>query len=76
MITISGRGTLSQQQKLARKWVDKYFGKVFYPHRVKIESAPWSAGVPQTDEEAQRQPTDRYFEHHLKLVLPDAAPLG
>jgi hypothetical protein len=72
MITISGRGTLSQQQKLARKWVDKYFGRVFYPHRVKIEAAPWNTGVPQTDEDSQGEPADRYFEHHLKLVLPDA----
>jgi hypothetical protein len=37
--------------------------------RTKIEAAPWSAGIPQTDEDAQGEPIGRYFEHHVKLLL-------
>lgn len=41
--------------------------------RVKVESSPFGDGVPATAAEASRQPADRYFEHHLKLLLaPDA----
>ncbi len=72
MITVSGRGTLAEQRELARQWVREFMGNVVYPHRVKIEAAPWNAGVPHSDEDARHEPAERYFEHHLKLMLPDA----
>ncbi|WP_327007597.1 nucleotidyl transferase AbiEii/AbiGii toxin family protein [Dactylosporangium sp. NBC_01737] len=42
--------------------------------RVKIEADPDNPGVPATDAEAIEEPDERYFEHHLKLRLPDVAP--
>lgn len=38
--------------------------------RMKIESHPESPGVPTTDAEARLQPDSRYFEHHVKVLLP------
>jgi hypothetical protein len=43
--------------------------EAFPPHRVKIEAAPWNQGVPEQDSDAV---DERYFEHHVKLLLPDA----
>lgn len=45
---------------------------VLVPIRVKIEAAPWSVGVPRTDPEARSEPAGRYFEHHVKVLLPSA----
>jgi hypothetical protein len=41
--------------------------------RTKIEVPPWTPGVPGTDAEAADDPDERYFEHHVKLLLPDAS---
>jgi len=71
MITIPGRGTLPQVREVVREWERKLWGAGMHPNRIKIEAAPWNAGVPQTNDEAQDEPGDRYFEHHLKLRLPD-----
>jgi hypothetical protein len=38
-----------------------------------LESSPFAAGVPATVAEAAAEPADRYFEHHLKLLLPPHA---
>lgn len=38
--------------------------------RIKVEAAPWNDGVPERDADAVE---GRYFEHHVKLLLPDAA---
>lgn len=45
----------------------------FSTERVKIEAAPWNAGVPVTDEEAAHEPPGRYFEHHARLLLAPGA---
>lgn len=50
----------------------------FEVRRVKIEAAPWNAGVPVSDAEAATEPMGRYFEHHVRLILgsdDDLTPL-
>ncbi|MFC4911281.1 hypothetical protein [Actinomadura gamaensis] len=42
--------------------------------RVKVEAAPWNAGVPRTD--AEGEALGSYFEHHVKLLLGADADLG
>jgi hypothetical protein len=43
--------------------------------RVKLEAAPWNAGVPESEVQAQKAPSGNYFEHHTKLKLPKTANL-
>jgi hypothetical protein len=43
--------------------------------RVKLEAAPWNAGVPESELQAQKVPSGNYFEHHTKLKLPKNANL-
>ncbi|NUR49005.1 MAG: nucleotidyl transferase AbiEii/AbiGii toxin family protein [Hamadaea sp.] len=73
MITISGTGTLAAQHKLVTRWQRIISKAGLYVFRTKIEGAPWNDGVPDTDDEARREPAGRYFEHHVKLLLPDAS---
>jgi hypothetical protein len=51
-------------------------GAGFAVVRVKLEAVAASAGVPDSDEEAVRLPSDNYFEFHLKLLLPPDADLA
>ncbi|MEU0601477.1 hypothetical protein ABZ484_25005 [Streptomyces sp. NPDC006393] len=70
MLTRRGEGTLSEQVAAAHQWTERLRGDGFHVTRVKIEAAPWATGVPRTDAEAAALPGDRYFEHHVKLLLP------
>ncbi|MFB6721097.1 nucleotidyl transferase AbiEii/AbiGii toxin family protein [Kribbella sp. NPDC056345] len=65
MVTVAAQGTFAQVEQLSREWADRFYRR---PVRVKIEAAPWNAGVPVEDTEAVR---GRYFEHHVKLLLPN-----
>ncbi|TDD63305.1 hypothetical protein E1263_00925 [Kribbella antibiotica] len=65
MVTVAAQGTFSQVEQLGREWADKFYRR---PVRVKIEAAPWNDGVPVDEAEAV---DGRYFEHHVKLLLPD-----
>jgi hypothetical protein len=81
MLTIVGSGTLDRQRGAAERWAEKLTAAKLRVSRVKIEAAPWNDGVPTTDAEAAEQPpvcthkfgdrAPRYFEHHIKLLLPD-----
>ena len=71
MITVPGSGTLREQIALGRQWADRLREVGVHGHRIKVEAAPGNAGVPQTDEDAA---DGRYFEHHVKLLLPDDDP--
>ncbi|PZG14268.1 hypothetical protein C1I95_22130 [Micromonospora craterilacus] len=70
MLTLTGSGSLDQQRGAAERWAQKLRAAGIPVARVKIEAAPWCDGVPVTDLDAARQPSDRYFEHHVKLLLP------
>ncbi|MFJ4848645.1 MULTISPECIES: hypothetical protein [unclassified Streptomyces] len=65
MLTLSGSPSYAEQAAHARDVVAGLRADGFAPVRVKTESAPWAAEVPALldgDDE-------RYFEHHVKLLL-------
>lgn len=70
MLTLHGSGTLREQRELAADWAAKLQAAGFAVLRRKIEAAPWNTGVPETDAQARPTGHERYFEHHLKLLLP------
>ncbi|MDG6101848.1 nucleotidyl transferase AbiEii/AbiGii toxin family protein [Dactylosporangium aurantiacum] len=76
MLTVPARGTLDEVRALARQWRERLVARGTPVTRVKIEAAPWCAGVPQDDAAAAAEPPGRYFEHHVKLLLPAAAPVA
>ncbi|MEV0430555.1 nucleotidyl transferase AbiEii/AbiGii toxin family protein [Micromonospora sp. NPDC050495] len=73
MLTLTGRGTLADQHAAVQRWRRELREAGIYPCRSKIEAAPWCAGVPKSDEHAAVEPGGRYFEHHVKLLLPSTA---
>ncbi|WP_231935168.1 nucleotidyl transferase AbiEii/AbiGii toxin family protein [Micromonospora viridifaciens] len=73
MLTLTGRGTLTEQHAAVQRWQRDLREAGIYPCRSKIEAAPWCVGVPQSDEQATAEPGGRYFEHHVKLLLSSAA---
>jgi Nucleotidyl transferase AbiEii toxin, Type IV TA system len=75
MLTLHGSGTLTEQLATVRGWCSRLRAAGIEPVRSKIEATPWSAGVPQEDQDARAEPADRYFEHHVKLRLPTGADL-
>jgi len=79
MLTRRGKGTLSSELITSAQLRQALRREGFMVTRVKIEVPPWSQDVPQSRLDAPQHPSDRYFEHHLKLLLdPDAdtAPLS
>lgn len=72
MLTLKASGTAKQMVELARGWHRKLQSVVGPPSRFKIEAAPGNVGVPLRDETAaDDDPAREYFEHHIKLLLPD-----
>ncbi|WP_344128443.1 nucleotidyl transferase AbiEii/AbiGii toxin family protein [Luedemannella flava] len=71
MLSLTGSGTLDEQRILARSWYDRLRQAGMHPCRIKVEAAPWCAGVPRSDDDAAAEPTGRYFEHHVKVLLPE-----
>jgi hypothetical protein len=76
MLTREGRGTLAGELAEAAALRGALEASGFVVSRVKVEAAPWNGGVPQTDADGAAHPADRYFEHHVKLLLGDGADLG
>ena len=66
MLTLRARGPLATVVAEGQAWVARLAGDGFTVVRVKVEASPFNAGVPQHDAEV---PPERYFEHHVKLVL-------
>ena len=73
MLTLTGQGTLAEQHAAVERWRHDLCEAGMHPCRMKIEAAPWCVGVPQSDEQAAAEPAGRYFEHHVKLLLPSTA---
>ncbi|WP_018654841.1 hypothetical protein [Actinomadura flavalba] len=67
MLTLRASGSLDAARAKARRASAELAADGFAVLRVKIEAAPWNDGVPAADEAAE---PGRYFEHHVKLVLP------
>jgi hypothetical protein len=76
MLTVTGSGSPDDQRALLRSWEHDLRTAGIPPCRSKIEATPWAAGVPRSDDEAAGEPANRYFEHHLKLLLPASVDLA
>ncbi|WP_254716476.1 hypothetical protein [Actinomadura sp. WMMB 499] len=74
MLTLPFGGTLDEARADAARTVRDLEADGFAVARVKIEAAPWNAGVPVTDGEALGPAY--YFEHHVKLLLDAGADTG
>ncbi|WP_262284412.1 hypothetical protein [Micromonospora sp. MA102] len=71
MLSLRTRGTAAEALAVAGHWGRRLAAESTAVTRVKVEAAPWNAGVPEDDADAAEAP-ERYFEHHVKLLLPDA----
>ena len=71
MLSLRTRGTEAEARAVAGSWELRLGAESTPVTRVKLEAAPWNAGVPEHDADAADAP-ERYFEHHVKLLLPDA----
>ena len=69
MLTTAGEGTLTAQVEAAGALSRDLANAGFRVVRVKVEAAPWNAGVPADDAAAARLGDAMYFEHHVKVVL-------
>lgn len=72
MLTFTGHGALAEQHATVQRRQHELRTAGIHPCRSKIEAAPWCVGVPQSDEQAESEPSGRYFEHHVKLLLAGA----
>jgi hypothetical protein len=72
MLTLHAQGSLSSQKITAAALSAELHKAGFEVSRIKIEIPPWNPGVPGLDVDAKRQPPERYFEHHVRLVLESA----
>jgi hypothetical protein len=75
MLTRRGRGNFADELKIANNLSQELNAENFPVVRIKIEAAPWNQGVPQSDVEALAHPIDRYFEHHVKLLLESSTDI-
>ncbi|MCO8277739.1 hypothetical protein M1L60_44915 [Actinoplanes sp. TRM 88003] len=66
MLTARAHGPFAAVAAEAHEWQARLVAEGFTVTRVKVEASPFNADVPQ--HEAQASP-DRYFEHHIKLVV-------
>lgn len=73
MLTLRGAGSYEEQWGACAAATAALREAGFTPVRVKIEVPQRAAAVPRSDEEARRPGADRYFEHHLKVLLDPGA---
>lgn len=71
MLTLTGSPSYADESARADEVTARLRADGFEPVRVKIESTPWAPEVP-------REPCggERYFEHHVKLLLAAGSDLG
>ncbi|MEU9075519.1 hypothetical protein AB0D22_12735 [Kitasatospora sp. NPDC048538] len=74
MLTLRARGTLEETAAATARTAGRLARAGFAVLRTKIEATPWAEGVPATDGDAAAHGPHRYFEHHVKLLLPPAPP--
>lgn len=73
MLTRHGWGDLTGELRTASDSCQSLNAEGFSVKRIKIEAAACNQGVPQSNAEAQHHSSDRYFEHHIKLLLEPSA---
>lgn len=76
MLTRHVRTDLSGAKSVAASAAQCLAADGFAVTRTKIESAPDAKDVPRTDADAVAAPAGRYFEAHIKLLLPPTADLA
>ncbi|MER7704045.1 hypothetical protein ABTX81_14215 [Kitasatospora sp. NPDC097605] len=74
MLTLRATGPLREVAATAARTARQLDGAGFAVLRTKIEATPWAHGVPASDADATAHGPARYFEHHVKLLLPGPAP--
>jgi hypothetical protein len=74
MLTLHTRGTLDDALADAARTTADLRADGFEVARVKVEAAPWNAGVPARDADALGPVY--YFEHHVKLLLEPGFDAG
>lgn len=74
MLTREGVGTLAEMLQHAEALQGECEDAGFQVTRIKLEVPPWNADVPRTN--AEVHPPERYFEHHIKLLLPSHSDLS
>ena len=67
MVTLTGSPSYAAESARAREVAAHLRADGFVPVRVKIESSPWAPEVPR--EPCGADGDERYFEHHVKLLL-------
>lgn len=78
MLTLPGSPSYAEELAQAGEVAARLRADGFEPVRVKIESAPWAPEVPRrpcADEVDDERYDERYFEHHVKLLLAADADL-
>jgi hypothetical protein len=73
MLTRRGRGSLSTELAIARRLTERLNAAGFEVLRIKLEASPENEGIPLTDTESMRSNDNRYFEHHVKLLIDNEA---
>ncbi|MFI6521058.1 hypothetical protein ACIBF1_36275 [Spirillospora sp. NPDC050679] len=78
MLTLRTRGTLDTARAQAEDVAARLRADGHPVTRLKIEASPFNTGVPEHDTDAPdpRRAPDRYFEHHVKLLLEPGADTG
>lgn len=74
MVTLFGVGTLESELLKAEEVQRECEMAGFQVSRLKLEVAPWNEDVPATQQEVEPA-MQRYFEHHIKLLLPSNSNL-
>jgi hypothetical protein len=75
MLTFRSEGNLSGELEAAQRLREALAADGFAVTRIKIEANPENLEVPLTEADARRHPADRYFEHHIKLLLEPTTDL-
>ncbi|GIJ52110.1 hypothetical protein Val02_89960 [Virgisporangium aliadipatigenens] len=70
MLTRHARGTLAEQVAAGREWARRLGAAGHGVVRLKVEASADNAGVPR-DAAAAAELPECYFEHHVKVALPD-----
>lgn len=72
VLSVDSTGTLEEQRALADRWVELARAAGLVDHRVKIETAADHRHAPRTDKQAGSGSYEPYFEHRVKVRLPQA----
>lgn len=76
MLTRWGEGSLTDELERVKELCHVLQAEGFSVVRIKTEVAADHPGVPQNKNEAMNYTADRYFEHHIKVLVPPLTSLS